>query len=49
MADDDLCTEPDGNERPEGERRTAHQLFMEEVGQCPWCGLTDDEERGKRK
>lgn len=41
---DEPCTESDGNERVG--LSTAHDVFIVETGQCPWCGMT---ETGKRE
>jgi hypothetical protein len=30
------CSEPGGNEMTDG--RYAHDLMIEQTGQCPWCG-----------
>lgn len=34
------CSDPIGNEEAE-EGLTAHQIFLVETGQCPWCGEED--------
>jgi hypothetical protein len=33
------CPEPDGQEEVDG--RSAHDLFLDETGECPWCGAHD--------
>lgn len=33
------CSEPAGRETVAGDRQlTAHDLAIEEIGHCPWCG-----------
>lgn len=34
------CVEPPGNEDVEGQ--SAHEVMLQETGQCPWCGEEDD-------
>ncbi len=36
--DNGPCTEPGGNEMPEGATRTQHEMLLILVGYCPWCG-----------
>jgi len=36
------CTEPPGEEMVlDGETSTAHDIMIDQTGQCPWCGATD--------
>jgi hypothetical protein len=35
------CAEPGGNARPgfdDGDSTTHHELSLQEMGHCPWCG-----------
>lgn len=32
------CTEPGGRDRVPGTARSAHDVLVDETGECPWCG-----------
>jgi hypothetical protein len=36
------CTEPGGRDMVPGENASAHDVFIELTGACPWCGLTEE-------
>lgn len=34
------CHEAEGNE-PAADGMTAHEVMLQETGECPWCGATE--------
>jgi hypothetical protein len=43
------CSEPEGDEVVDTEHGVdrAHDVMIELTGQCPWCGVTEEDERGE--